>query len=482
MASISEKKLNELTVTEALAGLKAKKFSVVELVDACLHQIEETDDKVKAFVTITQEYAQKRAHDADELIASMGEKAFEKYPLLGIPYACKDNYSTKGIETTASSAILKGYIPPFDATLVTKLTDAGAILVGKTNMDAFAHGSSTETSDFFTTHNPWKLSKVPGGSSGGSAAAVIDDMCIFATGSETGGSIRGPASWCGVTGLKPSYGRCSRYGIIAMASSTDSPGPITKTVEDAALVLKVMAGVDSMDATTSPTVADDYVEALKKISLKGVRIGRPRSYFEIDLEPEVKAKVTDAIKVFESLGAEIVDLDLLSPKYSIAVYTILQRSEVSSNLARFDGIRFGHPRTDFGFEAKKRIMLGTYALSAGYYDAFYSKAQKVRTLIIEDFNKAFEKVDLIVGPSMPCVAMDIGASEKSSMFGELMDVLNEPSCIAGIPGVTVPCGLANGLPVGVQVMSRMNAEAKILGAAHAFQQATEYHKLRPQSA
>lgn len=472
-------KLNELTIVQALAGLKEKKFTSTELVEACLSQITNHDAKIKAFITVTADYAREKAKEADNLISTLGDKAFEKYPLLGIPYACKDNFSTQNIETTASSAILKGYKPPFDATLVKKLNEAGAILIGKANMDAFAHGSSTETSDFFTTHNPWNLSKVPGGSSGGSTAAVSADMCIFATGSETGGSIRGPASWCGVTGLKPSYGRCSRYGIVAMASSTDSPGPITKTVEDSALVLQVMAGKDPLDATTSPAPVADYVADIKKYSLKGVRIGRPKSYFEIDLEDGVKQKIDEAIKIFESLGATIVEMDLLSPKYSIAVYTILQRSEVSSNLARLDGMKYGHPRSSFGFEAKKRIMLGTYALSSGYYDAYYSKAQKVRTLIVNDFNKAFEDVDLILGPSMPCVALEIGESSKSSMFGELMDILNEPSCIAGIPGVTVPCGFHNGLPVGVQIMSNMNEESKMLGAVYLYQNATEFHKEKP---
>ncbi len=472
-------KLNELTVVEAIKGLKKGDFSSTDLTVACLNQIEKIDPKIKAFLRVTEDIAMERAKEADNLIAEKGEKAFEDKPLLGIPYAAKDNYSTKNIETTAASKILEGYEPPFDATAIQKLNDAGAVLLGKTNLDALAHGSSTETSDYGTTFNPWDLTKVPGGSSGGSAAAVSAHMCLFATGSETGGSTRGPASWCGVTGVKPSYGRVSRYGIIAMASSTDSPGPLTKTAEDGALVLSVMAGKDPLDATSSPATVEDYLSEADKYDLKGVKIGRPVSYFEMELEEGTRKKVEEAIEVFKSLGAVIVDVDMLSPKYSIAVYTILQRSEVSSNLARLDGIRYGNDRTSFGFEAKKRIMLGTYTLSSGYYDAYYSKAQKVRTLIMDSFGKAFEKVDLLVAPSMPCVALDVGESANSAMFGEMMDVLNEPSCIAGVPGVSVPCGFYNELPVGVQIMGRMNEESKIFGALCSYQRETSFHNEKP---
>jgi len=279
-----------------------------------------------------------------------------------------------------------------------------------------------------------------------------------------------------VSGLKPTYGRVSRYGVVAMASSTDSPGPITKNVLDAALVLEVIAGKDQNDATSSEVEVGKYGDLVKNYDLKGVKIGRPKSYFEIDLQPEVKKTVDDALKIYEKLGAEIVDMDLIDPKYSIAVYTILQRSEVSSNLARLDGIRYGNPRTEFGFEAKKRMMLGAYTLSAGYYDAYYAKAQKVRTLLVDDLKKAFTKVDLIAGPTMPCVAMKLGESEKTPMFGELMDVLNEQSSIAGICGVSMPCGLSEGLPVGIMLMADMFKEEEVLGAAHVFQKETEYHK------
>lgn len=462
--------LNELTIKECLEGLKKGDFTSKDLTADCLTQIESIDSNIRAFITVTAKEALKEAEKADKLIESRGEEAFKEKPLLGVPYASKDNFCTKGIKTTAGSRILEDFIPPYESMVTKKLKEAGAILLGKTNMDAFAHGSSTENSDFFTTKNPWNKNKVPGGSSGGSGAAVASDMCAFAIGSETGGSIRGPASWCGVTGLKPTYGRVSRYGLIAMASSTDSPGPITKTVWDAAYVLEVLAGRDLYDATTSNLSSDSYAQNLKdKVDLNGLKIGRPRSYFEIDLQEGITEIIDSFTKVLEDLGADIVDIDLLDPKYSIAVYTILQRSEVSSNLARFDGIRYGNSRDAFGFEAKKRMMLGAYALSAGYYDEYYAKAQKVRTLIVEDFNKAFEKVDALVGPTMPCVAMDIGESEKSPMFGELMDELTEPSTIAGLTGITIPVGFVESLPVGAQVIANRFEENTIFKIAHAYQ-------------
>ena len=472
------KSLNELTLLEAIAGLKSGDFTSVEVTKACFAKIKELDKKIKAFVTTVEDLALTQASAADDIIAKKGAKAFDEKPLLGIPYACKDNHCTYGIKTTASSAILDNYIPQYESTVTTRLKDAGAVLLGKTNMDAFAHGSSTETSDFFKTGNPWDITGSPGGSSGGSAAATASDMCIFSIGSETAGSIRGPASWCGVTGLKPSYGRVSRYGVIAMASSTDSPGPITKTVEDAALILEIIAGKDQNDATSAPVSTKKYLDLTKAGSLTGVKIGRPKSYFEIEFQKGVKEKVDEAVKKFEELGAKIIDMDLIDPKYSIAVYTILQRAEVSSNLARFDGIRFGQSRDAFGFEARKRMMLGAYTLSVGYYDAYYSKGQRVRTLLIDDLNKAFEKVDLIIGPTMPCVAMKLGESDKYPMFGELMDVLAEQSSIAGICGISVPCGFVENMPVGVQLMGKMFEEDKILGAAYVYQQNTDFHVSR----
>ncbi len=481
------KNLNELTIKEALQGLKKGDFTSVELVEDCYASINKVDPEIRAFITLTQDFAMEQAKKADARISSDGSSAFEKYPLLGIPYAAKDNFCTKNIKTTASSRILENFIPPYESTVTKRLSDSGAVLLGKTNMDAFAHGSSTEESDFFTTKNPWDTSKVPGGSSGGSAAAVISNMCIFAIGSETGGSIRGPASWCGVTGLKPTYGRVSRYGVVAMASSTDSPGPITKTAEDAALVLEVIAGKDPLDATSSPVETGHYSENIisstnRSPNIKGLKVGRPKSYFEIDLQKGVRQKTEKFLKFLEKNGADIIDINLIDPKYSIAVYTILQRSEVSSNLARYDGIRYGNDRNSFGFEAKKRMMLGAYALSSGYYDAYYAKAQKVRTLLIEDFNRVFKKADILVGPTMPCVAMNIGESAKDPMFGESMDVLTESSTIAGLCGVTIPAGFSENLPVGVQIIGNRFEETKILEVANFYQRQTEFHRERPRNA
>lgn len=469
------KKLNELTIHEAIDGLKRGEFTSLQITEACLNQINNVDKKIKALITLNYENALEEAKKADDEIKKTGAVIFERKPLLGIPYLCKDNFSVKGLVTTAGSNVLKNYVPPFESTVTGRLKKAGAILLGKTNMDAFAHGSTTETSDFYPTKNPWDNRRVPGGSSGGSAAAVASNMCVFAIGSETGGSIRGPASWCGVTGLKPSYGRVSRYGVVAMASSTDSPGPITKDVKDAAYVLNIIAGKDPRDATSSPVEVENYTPS-KNFSLKGLKVGKPKSYFNIDLETGVKEKVEEAVKILEDMGAEIVEMDLLDPKYSIAVYTILQRSEVSSNLARLDGIRYGNDRTNFGFEAKKRIMLGTYTLSSGYYDAYYSKAQKVRTLIKNDFEEAFKKIDLIVAPSMPCIAPELGQSEKSSMYGELMDLLSEPSSVAGLPGISIPCGLSDGMPVGLQFIGNFFGEKDLIEVSNLFQEGTDFHK------
>lgn len=471
---------NKLTLIEAREKLKAGEIKCSELVKDCFEQIEHYDDTIGAFLALRKADALDEAEKADKQIEELGEDAFKDKPLLGIPYACKDNFSTKDVETTAASKVLEGYIPPFESTVTKRLKDAGAILLGKTNMDAFAHGSSTETSDYKTTKNPWNTNKVPGGSSGGSAAAVAANMCIFATGSETAGSIRGPAGWCGVTGLKPTYGRVSRYGVIAMASSTDSPGPVTKTVEDSSLILSVIAGKDESDATTSPEPTEDYYKDLNNFSFEGIKIGMPKSYFEIELEEGVKERVTEALHKFEELGAQIVEIDLIDPTYSIGVYTILQRSEVSSNLARFDGIRYGHSRKEFNFENRKRMMLGAYALSAGYYDKYYAKAQKVRTLIVEDFKKAFEEVDFIVGPSMPSVAPDLGVANLSPLFGEMVDLLQEPSAIAGLCGIAIPCGFSDGMPVGVQLIGNLLDESKILGAAHKYQQTTDFHRKFPE--
>ena len=459
--------LNKLTLKEAKDGLRSKKFSSVELTKSCLEQIKNTEDKINAFVTITEKEALEQANKADMKISNGSA-----LPLLGIPIAIKDNFSTMGIKTTASSKVLDDYFPPFDSTVVKRLKDAGMVMLGKTNMDAWAHGSSTETSDYGSSKNPWDTKKLPGGSSGGSAASVSANQTIAAIGSETAGSIRQPASWCGVVGLKPTYGRVSRFGVIAMGSSLDSPGPITKTVEDSAILLEVLAGNDRLDATTSPLPTPKYSESLES-DVRKLKIGISDEYFIEGLDPEVKKLVGDAIAKLEDLGARVEKLKLFVPKYAIDVYTIIQRSEVSSNLARYDGIRYGKDRSYFGDEAKRRIMLGTYALSSGYYDQYYIKAQKVRTIIIEDFKKAFEKVDVIIAPTSPSLALPIGASKDSAMFGELADVLVEPSSIAGLCGINIPVGFSSsGLPVGAQIIGPQFAEEKILQTAYAYEKGT----------
>ncbi len=470
-------KLNELTIIEALDGLQKKQFSAVELTQACLNRIKEVDDKIKAFITVCTKEALEQAQKADREI-SQDKNIFTKKPLLGIPLAIKDNFCTKAIKTTAASQVLADYIPPYDATVVKRLKAAGGVILGKTNMDAWAHGSSTETSDFFTTKNPWDLTRLPGGSSGGSAAAIAANETIGAIGSETAGSIRQPAAWCGITGFKPTYGRVSRYGVIAMASSTDSPGPITKTIQDAALVLQVLAGKDKLDATTSDKKMPLY--HLEKIDFKKLKIGIPKEYFLKDMDREITEVVRKEIEFLKNKGAKIIPVSLLDPKYSVAVYTVVQRSEVSSNLARYDGIRFGNKRDVFGTEAKRRIMLGTYALSSGYYDQYYLKAQKVRTLINSDFYKVFGKVDLLLSPTTPVPALKLGAWEKTPMFGELMDILVEASSLVGLPGVSLPCGFTkNNLPVGMQLIGPQFSEDLLFKVGYQYQQLTDYHKQKP---
>ncbi|MEK7534374.1 MAG: Asp-tRNA(Asn)/Glu-tRNA(Gln) amidotransferase subunit GatA [Patescibacteria group bacterium] len=475
-------KLNQLTIKQAQEGLRNKKFSSFELTEDCLDQIKKLDSKINAFITVCEKEAIGAAKMADKQFNNLTIEQLNTLPLLGIPISIKDNFCTKGIRTTASSKVLDDFIPPYDATVVNRLKDAGMIMLGKTNMDAWAHGSSTETSDYGTTKNPWNTNFLPGGSSGGAAASVAANQAIAGIGSETAGSIRQPASWCGVVGLKPTYGRVSRYGLIAMASSLDSPGPITKTVEDSALILQVLAGKDSFDATTSPKKVPYYTKNLNR-SIEKVKIGVSNDYFE-GVDQEVQNGVHNALKVLEKKGAIIKTIKLFPPKYAIAVYTILQRSEVSSNLARYDGIRYGNDRSYFGDEAKRRIMLGTYTLSAGYYDQYYNKAQKVRTLIIQDFEKAFNPstggVDVIIGPTSPSTALPLGSSKNHPMFGEMADVLVEPSSIAGLPGISVPCGFSKqGLPIGMQIIGPQFSEALILNVAYKYEQETEWHKQKP---
>lgn len=464
--------LNKLNITQAKEGLKKREFSSAELTKACLDKIKKTDERLNVFVTLTEEEALKNAEKADKMISSGHE-----LPLLGIPIVIKDNFSMNGIRTTASAKVLDNYVPPFDSTVVSKLKEAGMVLLGKTNMDAWAHGSSTETSDYGPTRNPWNIDHLPGGSSGGSAAAVAANQTIAAIGSETAGSIRQPASWCGVVGLKPTYGRVSRYGVVAMGSSLDSPGPITKTVVDSALILNVLAGKDEMDATTSPSEPSDYLNAIKN-SNKYLVLGISEEYFN-GVDPEVSEKVKNAIKKLEEIGFKVETIKLFDPKYAIDVYTIIQRSEVSSNLARYDGIRYGNGRETFGEEAKRRIMFGTHALSSGYYDQYYNKASKVRTVIINDFKKAFEKVDAILAPTSPTLALPVGATKEASMFGEIADVLVEPSSIAGLSGINIPVGFSEiGLPIGMQIIGPQWGEEKVIQIANIYEQSTQGEEWR----
>ncbi|MBP9691399.1 aspartyl/glutamyl-tRNA amidotransferase subunit A [Candidatus Woesebacteria bacterium] len=393
-------------------------------------------------------------------------------PLSGLPLAIKDNFCTKDIRTTASAKVLDDFIPQYESTVTKKLKSVGALFTGKTNMDAWAHGSSTETSDYGPTKNPWDTSRAPGGSSGGTAAAVSAYLAPGGIGSETAGSIRQPASWCGIVGLKPTYGRVSRYGVIAMGSSFDCPGPLTQTVEDAALILQTIAGKDPYDATTSETVVPEYAKQMKE--KRKLTFGLPEEYMK-GLDPEVEKKILDSVSILEKMGHTIKKVSLLDPKYSISVYTVLQRAEVSSNLGRYDGVRFGNDRDAFGEEAKRRMMLGTYTLSHGYYDAFYKKAQKIKTLIINDLQRVFSDVDLIMAAPTPMTALKLGEFEKYPFFGETMDVLNEAAAVAGTPAISVPCGLdKNGLPVGLQFMGNYFDEGLLLNAAHQFEQATNF--------
>jgi aspartyl-tRNA(Asn)/glutamyl-tRNA(Gln) amidotransferase subunit A len=392
--------------------------------------------------------------------------------------------------------MLKSYESVYNSTVVDKLEKEDAVIFGKTNMDAFAHGSSTERSDFFTTKNPWDLNRVPGGSSGGSAAAVAAGMGIYSIGTETAGSIRLPASWCGITGLKPTYGRVSRYGVVSMGSSLDSPGPMTKNVEDAAILLEVLAGKDEKDANTSTKKVENYFANLNK-DISGMKIGLPKQYFNEDaIQKEVLERVTDAAKLLEKQGAELVDMDLMDPKYGIAVYTVICRSEISSNLGRYDGIRYGYFSDEkaeeildqvminrgegFGNEAKQRSMTGAYALSAGYYDAYYKKAQKVRTLIRQDLERAFEEVDIIIGPTTPTTALKLGESENNPLFGEMADILIEASTLSGCPGLNIPVGFdQNSLPVGMNLFAPQFNEQQILNVGYAYQNETDYHNQFP---
>ncbi len=465
------KELHQLTIKEIHKGYSEGNFTCEQLVRHFLARIEKYNSKLNIYLSLNKN----ALNEAVKVDLEIKENGITK-PLQGIPFAVKDNFLTVGMETTASSNVLKGYFPQYESTVTKKILDAGAIILGKTNMDSFAHGSSTETSDFGPTLNPWNPEHLPGGSSGGSTAAISAELAIAALGSETAGSIRQPSAWVGVTGFKPTYGRSSRYGVISMASSTDTPGPIAKNVEDCAIVTEVIAGKDNKDATSSPKEVLDYSKLLNKKDLKGVRVGLISEYLLNDMSEEVKTLIKNAAEKFKSLGATVENVSLMDPQYSIGVYTVLQRSEVSSNLARFDGIRFGHPRTVFNEENKRRIMLGTYTLSAGYYDAFYKKSLAVRTQIIEDFAKAFESFDVLIGAVSPGPALKIGASKNQPMFGEMEDVLVEASSIAGLTSISVPCGFVDDLPIGLQITGNHFEEEKVLSIAKVFQDSTDFVK------
>ncbi len=473
-------KINEFTISQAQEGLRKKVFSCVDLVSTCLAKIRKFDCKINAFITVCEKESLNEARLADKAIFASGntKRLYQKKPLLGIPIAIKDNFCTKEIKTTAASKVLEDYIPQYDSTVVARLKNAGAIIIGKTNLDAWAHGSSGENSDFKPTKNPWNLTCVPGGSSSGSAAAAVADMSLAATGTDTAGSIRLPASFCNLVGLKPTYGRVSRYGIIAMGSSLDSIGHLTKNVSDSALILSVTAGKDPSDATTSPEKIPDYSSYLKK-SIKGLKIGMPKEYFIQGSDQEVKEKVREAINNLEKLGADIVDISLPHSEYALAAYYVIMPSEVSSNLARYDGIRYGLGRNKFGQEAKRRIMLGTYTLSAGYYEAYYLKAMKVRTLIREDFDKAFEKVDAIAAPVSPVLPFKIGEKINDPLQMYLVDVYNCPANLVGIPGLALPAGFVNGLPIGIQILGPHFREDLLFRIGYNYEQVTRWSKCKP---
>ena len=457
-----------LTIRQAAEGLRKKDFSSVELTTSVLEAIEKKDNDIGAYLTITRDQALSEAMKVDQLLSDRQEVA----PLAGIPVAVKDVLSTQGIRTTAGSKILENYTPPYDATVVGKLKQQHAVLVGKTNCDEFAMGGSTENSAYKVTKNPHDLTRVPGGSSGGSAAAVAANECVWALGTDTGGSIRQPASFCGVVGLKATYGRVSRYGLLAMASSLDTVGPITKTVEDAALALEVLAGHDPHDATSSPAPVTKYSSFLGK-DIKGLRVGVPKEYFEEGLDSKVKKVIEAALVKLESLGAEVVEISIPHQEYALAVYYVIVPCEVSSNMARYDGIRFGKDRVRFGDEVKRRIMIGTYALSAGYYDQYYNKACKVRALLKHDFDKLFGEVDVLVGPVSPTVAWKIGEKVDDPLSLYMADIYTITANLVGIPAISVPAGRADGLPVGLQIMGPQFGEGKILQVAHAYEQATK---------
>lgn len=463
-----------LTIKETQAGLKEKKFSASEIVKEYLERIKKYDKGINSFLTLTEGAAFEKASRADEIIGSQGEEAFKRYPLLGVTVAFKDLFLTKGVRTTAGSKVLESYVPTYSATVVERLEKAGCILIGKTNCDAWAHGASGENSDFGPTKNPWKPEFVPGGSSSGSAAAVAANFSLIACGTDTGGSIRQPANFCGVVGLKPTYGAVSRYGIIAMGSSLDSVGHFARTVEDARRVFKITKGEDGYDATVKNSSAKP-VTLTPKLPSSKLKIGIPKEYFVEGLDKEVEKAVLSAARVLDREGIELVNISLPNTKYAISVYYIVQPAEVSSNLGRYEGIRYGNDRNSFGAEAKRRIMLGTYVLSSGYYDAYYLKAMKVRSKIIQDFEEAFKEVDAILAPVSPTPPFALGEKADNPLQMYLADILTVAGNLAGIPGLAIPSGFTkNGLPLGFQLLGPRFSENTLFDMGDLYQKATDY--------
>jgi len=481
--------MHEKSIAQLSAGLRAGEFSSTELVGHYLGRIERTDESLNCFVTVSRDLALQQAEAADRRI-----RKGDAGPLTGIPIAHKDIFCTDGVKTSCGSRMLDNFIAPYDATLVSRLGDAGAVMLGKTNMDEFAMGSSNETSYYGPVRNPWDTDLVPGGSSGGSAAAVAARLCAGATGTDTGGSIRQPAALCGITGLKPTYGRVSRYGMIAFASSLDQGGTLTRSAEDAALLLQAMAGFDPRDSTSAEEPVPDYAATLEA-DISGLRIGLPKEYFGEGLDPGVGDAVMAAVDEYRGMGADVIEISLPNTRLAVPTYYVVAPAECSSNLSRFDGVRFGHRCEDpknledmymrsrgegFGAEVKRRILIGTYALSAGYYDAYYLKAQQIRQLISDDFRQAFDKVDLIMGPTSPTTAFAIGERTDDPVTMYLSDIYTIAVNLAGLPGVSVPTALVGGRPAGLQIIGNYFQEAKLLNVAHRLQQATDWHLAVPE--
>ena len=465
--------ITNLTIKEASKLIASKQIKVKELVNLHLGRVKKLNGKLNAFITICEDQARHQAEKVDILIAQ-GQKLG---PLAGIPFAVKDLFSTKGIKTTAGSKVLENYVPVYDATVISRLKNANAIIVGKTNLDAWGHGASGENSDFGPTHNPYNLKRVPGGSSSGSATAVASGSCLAATSTDTGGSTRQPASFCNLVGLKPTYGRVSRYGVIAMASSLDTMGHMTKTVYDNALILNITAGKDEFDSTASDGIVDNYAEHIDK-GVKNIKIGLPKEYFD-GLEPKIKAAILKALKILEKLGAKIVEVSLPHTQFGVAAYYIVQPAEVSSNLARYDGIRFGFGREMFGAEAKRRIILGTFTLSSGYYDAYYLKAMKVRRLIRDDFINVFKKVDVLICPVSPTLPFKIGEKNTNPLDMYLDDIFTVNANLAGIPSLALPCGFIDDLPVGIQIIGPDFSEKLLYQVGYAYEQETKWYERTP---